>query len=529
MATHKGIIYCRVSSQEQVQGTSLDNQKSACLEYAEKKGIQILKIFTEKGESATAANRTELIKALDYCKEHKGEIDGFIVWKVDRFARSQIDHFALRAQLMKYGVTLHSVTEPINDDPIGKMTEGVLAAYAQFENDIRKQRCTAGMMAKLKDGIWCWQPPIGYINSKKRLERRKTIPDEPDSDRFFLIQKGLKEYAKGDYTVTTLTELFNKWGLTTRTGKPMFKQLVERMLRDKFYAGILVNPWTEEEYQGKHDPMISIEEFQRIQLIKRGLSNNAIELRLKVHPDFPLRRFVFCTCGQKYTASWRIGRNKKYPYYHCNNRICMHYTHAIAKSDMENKFTSRLEEVKPVEEFLKYFEEVILDTWRNQYTAIKQERKHYENELKRLELKRENLLQMRINSEISQEEFLKLKDGIENQIAGYRISSNESQTDEFDMESAILYAVQFLRNVDRQWFDEEDVKRKQRLQKMVFPEGIIYDKATGNFGTAKLSCIFELNRTFDGNRSHFVAGAGIAPAPGGYEPPEILLLYPAIL
>src|SRR3990167_4517297 len=122
---NKGIIYCRVSSQDQTHGTSLESQKRACVEYAEKKGIKISRIFVERGESATAANRTELIKVLDYCKEHKGEVSAFIVWKLDRFARNMTDHYGLQAQLLKYGTTLHSVTEPISEGDMGKKMEGI--------------------------------------------------------------------------------------------------------------------------------------------------------------------------------------------------------------------------------------------------------------------------------------------------------------------------------------------------------------------------------------------------------------------
>ena len=62
----KAIIYCRVSGKQQVEGTSLDRQQDACLEYAEKMGFKKyqVKIFIEKGESATAANRTEFLKEI---------------------------------------------------------------------------------------------------------------------------------------------------------------------------------------------------------------------------------------------------------------------------------------------------------------------------------------------------------------------------------------------------------------------------------------------------------------------------------
>src|SRR5215831_4796756 len=183
----KGIVYCRVSSQEQVSGTSLDNQQRACLAYAASKGIEVVQVFIEKGESATAANRTEFLKALEHCRKHK-DIQAFIVWKVDRFARNTTDHFAVRAKLLQYGTILHSVTEPISSDPQGKLMETLLAGFAEFENEVRKQRCTGGMQGRLREGIWCWNPPIGYIHSKRIKERRKTRPDDPDPDRFYLIQ-----------------------------------------------------------------------------------------------------------------------------------------------------------------------------------------------------------------------------------------------------------------------------------------------------------------------------------------------------
>ena len=51
------------------------------------------KDFIERGNSATAANRTEFIKALDYCSKNK-DTEAFIVWKIDRFARNS--HRSLR-------------------------------------------------------------------------------------------------------------------------------------------------------------------------------------------------------------------------------------------------------------------------------------------------------------------------------------------------------------------------------------------------------------------------------------------------
>src|ERR1700733_1299900 len=115
----KGIIYCRVSSKEQIEGTSLESQQAACLEYAKSKNIEILKVFVEQGESAKFADRTQLLELIDFCRKNKNSIGALIVWKIDRFARNVADHFNMKATLGKYGVRIVSVTEPIDTNPEG--------------------------------------------------------------------------------------------------------------------------------------------------------------------------------------------------------------------------------------------------------------------------------------------------------------------------------------------------------------------------------------------------------------------------
>lgn len=511
----KAIVYCRVSSTEQVQGTSLSNQKEACLEYAERKNLNVVKTFTERGESATAANRTEFLKALEYCREHKDTIDAFIVWKIDRFARNTTDHFAVRAKLIQYGATLHSVTEPITDDPQGKLMETMLAGFAEFENEVRKQRCQAGMVSRLKEGIWCWKPPIGYTHSKKRRDKRKTHPDEPDPERFYLIQKALKLYAKGEYNISELTAKLNEWGFKTREGKDAYKQLVETILKNKFYAGILENPWNGEEYMGKHQPMITKEEFYQIQAVKDAYSNNATAPRLHLHPDFPLRRFVRCAeCGEDYTASWSTGRNKKYAYYRCNSKACKNYSKNIPRQELEEAFITKLEEVAPTEEFMRVFEAAVLDEWDRRHKTLTKEKERYNGHLERLETKKERVLQLRVEGEISKEEFSEIKDKIENEITALQISSNEISIDRDELQAGLTYAKKYMCDLARQWQDMS-VKQQQRLQDLVFPEGLEYEKTAGTFGTAALPHIFELNRQFDGDESMVVAGVGFEPTTSG--------------
>src|SRR3989344_6052521 len=102
----KAIIYVRVSSDEQVKGTSLDDQEKRCRLYCADQGLEVLEIFREEGASAKSADRKILLEAIEFCRKNKGTISAFVVWKVDRFARNTEDHFAVRKILLDYGTTL---------------------------------------------------------------------------------------------------------------------------------------------------------------------------------------------------------------------------------------------------------------------------------------------------------------------------------------------------------------------------------------------------------------------------------------
>ncbi|MGE5446573.1 MAG: recombinase family protein [Ignavibacteriales bacterium] len=503
----KGIIYTRVSGDEQVKGTSLEFQEEVCRKYCEQKGIEIIEIFREKGETAkdlSLNNRQQFLKALEFCRKNKNQIQTFVVLRVDRFARNTEDHFAVRKILLGYGTTLHSVTEPIGNKPAEKFIETVLAGAAEYDNTIRKQRCSDGMSTKINQDIYPWRPPLGYkcAHFKKRGEK-KTEPDKPDEEIFPIIQRALKEYSKGIYSQMELVRLLDKWGLKSIRGKKTTPQLVDRILGRylKFYAGVLENPWTGEDRDGLHTAMITKDELYRIQLIRAGKAH-AVK-RIKYNPEFPLRKTVMCgACGRPLTGSRSRGNGGAYSYYHCHNKNCSQYGKGTGKENLEREFLQCLKKITPKEEFLGVFSKTVLDLWQNQGKSSESEVKKYEHQLTMLEARRKRIFEMREEGSYTREEFQERKEEIENEIASVKISLSESKIDQFDIEGALTYATNFIRNVSRQWFDLSPQFRP-RFQKLIFPEGILYQREKG-FGTAKLGIIFELNQHFDGEKSQVV-------------------------
>ena len=116
---------------------------------------------------------------------------------------------------------------------------------------------------------------------------------------------------------------------------------------------------------------------------------------------------------------------------------------------------------------------------------------------------------MREDGSYTKDEFLERKQEVENQIAAVKISLSEARIDQFDLEAVIIYAVNFIADLGRQWFDLKPENRL-RFQKLLFPEGILYSKKEG-FRTAKLGLIYEIIKESHGGDSSLVDQRGFEP------------------
>src|SRR5438876_3506754 len=399
-----GVIYCRVSSKEQIEGTSLESQELACREYARSHNIKVLKIFIERGESAKFADRTQLVELIDFCRQNKGAVQVLLVWKVDRFARNVGDHFNIKATLLKYGVRVVSVTEPIDSNPEGKLMETILAGFAQFDNDIRATRTVQGMRRKLQEGIFPWKPPLGY-RSSTRNDEKKNEPDLPDQPLFGLLQKTWKEFATGAYTKAETRRLMETWGVETKNGKSISNQSLDNLFRNKYYAGVLVDPWSREEYEGRHVPMVSRQDFARVQQIIS--KRNRSVPRQKETPEFPLRGLVRCQqCLRYFTGGFSRGRSRRYPYYNCGK--CKPRT-SYAVQDLHDEFSAFLDGIAAKPELMGKLSELVIQAAERRGASTKARKARQEAEVKRLNSQVKELIRMRSQNLITDHEFLAQK------------------------------------------------------------------------------------------------------------------------
>ncbi|MGE5541350.1 MAG: recombinase family protein [Bacillota bacterium] len=496
-----GVVYCRVSSQEQVAGTSLAMQERSCREYARREGIEVVGCFVEEGESAKTANRTEFQKALAFCADKKKPVDFFIVHKLDRFSRNQDDHVTTQAFLRKYGTKLRSVTEQIDETPIGKMMEGVLATFAEFDNNVRAARSKSGMQEKARKGIWVWIAPLGY----KRLVKGGNLVIDEEAAPF--VRLAFEEYSKGIHSFESLADHLFERGFRTSSGKKIYKQLLEKILRNPIYYGKIKA--FGEEIDGAFPSIIDERLFWKCQPGTKSKFRPG--KRLKENSDFPLRRIVKCTeCGSSITGSASTGRKGvKYPYYHHHKQGCS-LASFVPKESFEQNFISYLQELSPNPAYEKLFRAIVIDTWQSNYQELDKENEKVRREISDLEDERQRVFDAQRSGVYTNEEFLQQKDRINKIINQKKFLLEEKQIEEFNMEEALDYCFRFVGDSSRTWIElGEDPSFRLRFQNQLFPEKLTYDGQ--KFGTTKTSLIYELSQPCNDDSTKLVTPRGIEP------------------
>src|SRR3989338_9024293 len=157
------VIYLRVSTEEQVDNFSLDTQADICNKEAQRRGIEIIKVFREEGRSAkTITGRPVLVELLEFCRKNKRTLDAVIVYRIDRISRQLQDYLAIRKRLAEYEIALISASEPTGNSPTERFIESMLAGFAQMDNDVKSERTKNGLRARFLAGLTSVAAPIGY-------------------------------------------------------------------------------------------------------------------------------------------------------------------------------------------------------------------------------------------------------------------------------------------------------------------------------------------------------------------------------
>jgi site-specific DNA recombinase len=463
----RAVIYCRVSSQEQTSNLSLPVQERACRDYCGREQMTVDNVFIERGESAKTTERSEFRRLIAYCRDQRPRPDAVIVYALTRFSRNSADHHAIRALLRTYNISLRSVTEPIDESPAGRFMEGVLAAMAQYENESKAERSVAGMKAAAEQGRWIWHPPLGYLATRSR----PSLVEDPERAR--LVRWAFERVAEGCSVEDTVKRL-RRLGLKTRRGALVFSQQVHKMLRNPVYTGLIVcQAWGGVEYRGDFPALVDEELFRRVQMALRSRRETPITRHSK-HEDFPLRRFVSCaTCGRPMTGGWSRGKlGRRYAYYNCQ-RNCVGQT--VSKAALETAFVELAGRLVPSRGYLRLLRQLVLNAWATERAEVAGRRKSQYVKLEVLRRKASVLDDRFIyQSTIDEATYTRERDQLREEILLTEMDLADAQVEEIDVEGILASAEDIISNASALW-KEGTLDQRERLQRLLFPEGLKWD------------------------------------------------------
>jgi len=255
--------YIRVSTVKQGDGVSLEAQTEAIQAFASRQDIQIIKWFEEK---QTAAKRGRPIFNKMVSELRRGKAHGLVIHKIDRSARNLAD-WARICEMADTGIEIHFATESLDfGSRGGRLAANMQAVVAEDYVRNLREETIKGLNGRLKQGLYPFQAPIGYLNNGGG--KPKTL----DPTRAPLVKRAFQLYASRTHSLRSLLAEMQHLGLTPPKSQKLTLCGLETMLNNPFYCGIIHIKRTGMTYNGIHKRLITPALFQRVQDIKSGKS-----------------------------------------------------------------------------------------------------------------------------------------------------------------------------------------------------------------------------------------------------------------
>ncbi|MGN8967560.1 recombinase family protein [Intestinimonas sp. HCP28S3_D6] len=233
----KVYIYTRVSTAMQIDGYSLDAQKSRMKAFAEYNEYEIVGEYEDAGKSGKSIEgRAEFNRMMEDIKSGKDGVSFVLVFKLSRFGRNAADVLSTLQVMQDFGVNLICVEDGIDSSKdAGKLMISVLSAVAEIERENIRVQTMEGRIQKAREGKWNGGfAPYGY-----KLENGQLFINEEEADAIRVI---FDQYVHTDMGANGLAKYLDQHGIhkiQRQNGKnPLFDaSLIRRILKNPVYCG----------------------------------------------------------------------------------------------------------------------------------------------------------------------------------------------------------------------------------------------------------------------------------------------------
>jgi len=521
--------YTRVSSKEQfTNNSSVSNQINHNIKYAKEHNYNIVENFGGTYESAKSDfTRKEFKRLIDKIKSSKKKPYAILVFKMSRFSRSGGNAIGLVNQLVEdLGVHLiETSTGNSTTTERGKVAIYESLFHAYKENIERMEIIRPAMQTFIKNGGRFGSAPLGYDHFGPRVKREGFLSSK---QRFEINKAGevLKDAwkwkASGLYNDV---QIIDKLALR---GVKVIPQYISKIWRNPFYCGISVNKMVDEPIQGNWDPIVSVEDFKKVQDV---IFKNPHDYLHNIENDKrPLTHLINCIHCNSILVGYEV-KKKALHYYKCPkcngvsvNANTTPKAKRIGANDLYKKFLKGYTLDKDLIPVLKFQIEKLYD-YHNNHNKVDQDnllaqKRELEGQLKNIKI-RFGL------GEIDAETFSLTNKHIQEKITAIESKIDCEQPTKSNLEIMIDDSLKIASQLNLVW-DRSDLEKKKILSRTLFPDGVLYDPEKHRYLTKKVNSYFSLINTLSNSckankkginhvetdLSPTVARSGVEPACG---------------
>nr|WP_325220677.1 recombinase family protein [uncultured Oscillibacter sp.] len=355
--------YCRVSTDKADQLNSLETQKKFFVEYAEKTGHTLVRLYADEGLSGTKVkHRREFQRMM--AEAELGMFDQLVVKDISRLARNTVDLLQSVRRLKALGIQTLFLTANMDSMGDSEFVLTMFGALAQEESANMSKRIKFGKRVNAERG----KVPNLVYGYDKTIGDYFSLTINPEEAK--VVRKIYDWYIQDGFGAGKIADTLNRQGLRTKRGRAWNQNGVCRILSNPIYTGKIINgkqeirdfltsaraDRPEDEWLITDRPelrIVSDEQFRLAAEIRAGRNQMFHQEHKRQSSKYLFSTLIQCKeCGWSFRRTSRTYQNT-YVRWVCSKRNGQGTAHC------EN--ASSVEENQLIEQLDQYFRSLIQD------------------------------------------------------------------------------------------------------------------------------------------------------------------------